>query len=137
MSNKLFPTISNLFIATGTKRDGFHSSPVISEFMTSLLFDEEYEYENLFVDFKPEREIIKNISREKAIRDIVDQQISAMYQHDFVPPKSNMLNQYKEMLEKEAIELHDKFGAIEWGIPPELYGMYKEGYLSFPDTQIK
>ena len=73
----------------------------------------------------------------EAIRDIVEHQISAMYQHDFVPPKSNMLNQYKEILEKEAIELHNKFGAVEWGIPPELYEMYKEGYLSFPDTQIK
>lgn len=127
----------NFFIATGTKRDGFHSSPVISEFMTSLILNEKYEHEEYFSYFVPEREIIKNISREKAIRDIVEHQISAMYQHDFVPPKSNMLNQYKEILEKEAIELHNKFGAVEWGIPPELYGMYKEGYLSFPDTQIK
>lgn len=130
-------TISNLFIATGTKRDGFHSSPVISEFMTSLLFDEEYEYENLFVDFKPEREIIKNISREKAIRDIVDHQISAMYQHDFVPPKSNMLNEYKNILRKEAENLHDKIGAFDWGIPPELYVVYKDGYLQVDTCQKK
>jgi glycine oxidase len=124
--------IGNLIVATGTKRDGFHMSPIISEYMVSLMFHETYEHSELFLDFKPQREIIKNISREKAIKDIVDHQISAMYQHDFVPPKSNMINQYKVILEKEAIELHDKFGAFTWGIPPELYGVYKEGYLASP-----
>ncbi|MDK2064884.1 NAD(P)/FAD-dependent oxidoreductase [Aliarcobacter butzleri] len=127
----------NLFIATGTKRDGFHSSPVISEFMTSLIFNEKYEHEKYFSHFTPEREIIKNISREKAIIDIVEHQISAMYQHDFVPPKSNMLNEYKNILRKEAENLHDKIGAFDWGIPPELYGVYKDGYLQVDTCQKK
>lgn len=122
--------INNLFIATGTKRDGFHMSPVISEYLVSLIYSEDYEHSKLFSFFKPEREIIRNISREKAIENIVEHQISAMYQHDFVPPKSNMLNDYKEKLKEEAIDLHNKIGAIEWGIPPELYGVYKNGYLT-------
>lgn len=121
----------NFFIATGTKRDGFHSSPVISEFMTSLIFNEKYEYEDYFSYFIPEREIIKNISREKAITDIVEHQISAMYQHDFVPPKSNMINDYKNILRKEAEELHDKIKAFDWGIPPELYSLYKDNHLTY------
>lgn len=123
-------SISNLIVATGTKRDGFHMSPIISEFLVSLMFDKECEYSELFSYFQPEREIIKNITREKAIQDIVNHQISAMYQHDFVPPKSNMLNDFRETLTQEAIEVHDKIGAIDWGIPPELYGVYKGGYLA-------
>mgnify|MGYP005987461599 CR=1 FL=1 len=124
--------ISNLIIATGTKRDGFHMSPIISEYLVSLMYGENYEYSSLFSYFKPEREIIRNISREKAIQDIVDHQISAMYQHDFVPPKSNMMEGYKEILRKEAIDLHNQFGAYDWGIPPELYAVYKGGYLACP-----
>ena len=30
-------SLDNLFIATGTKRDGFHNSPVISENIASLM----------------------------------------------------------------------------------------------------
>ena len=122
--------IENLIVATGTKRDGFHMSPIISEYITSLILNEEYEHAELFKHFKPEREIIRNITKERAIKEIVDHQISAMFQHDFVPPKSNMLNDYKKKLEAEAIEVHNKFGAVKWGIPPELYSVYKGGYLS-------
>lgn len=123
-------SISNLFVATGTKRDGFHSSPIISEYLVSLMFNENSEYSELFKYFNPEREVIRNITREKAINEIVEHQVSAMYQHDFVPPKSNMLNDYKEKLRQEAVDVHDKIGAIDWGIPPELYGVYKGGYLA-------
>lgn len=121
--------IKNLIVATGTKRDGFHMSPVISEYLVSLMFEEEYVNAKLFTYFKPEREIIRNISRQKAINEIVDHQISAMYQHDFVAPKSNMINEYKELLKKEVIEVHDNIGAEDWGIPPELYSVYKAGYI--------
>ncbi len=124
-------SISNLIVATGTKRDGFHMSPVIAEYLVSIISKEEYKNSNLFLHFNPERKLIKNISKEKAIKDIVDHQISAMYQHDFVAPKSNMLNEYKEKLRNEAIEIHEKIGAIKWGIPPELYGMYKSGHLKY------
>ena len=123
-------SIPNLIVATGTKRDGFHMSPIISEYLISLLYKEDYEHSHLFDYFKPEREIIRNISREKAIQDIVAHQISAMYQHDFVPPKSNMLNDFIDKLTVEANEVHDKVGAKDWGIPPELYAMYKGGYLA-------
>ena len=99
--------------------------------MTSLILNEKYEHEEYFSYFVPEREIIKNISREKAITDIVEHQISAMYQHDFVPPKSNMINEYKNTLRKEAEELHDKMKAFDWGIPPELYSLYKNGHIDY------
>lgn len=122
--------IANLIVATGTKRDGFHMSPIISQYIVSLVLKTKYENSSLFEDFHPHRQIIRNISRDKAIKEIVDHQISAMYQHDFVPPKSNMLNDYKAKLTQEAIEVHDKIGALDWGIPPELYAMYKGGYLA-------
>lgn len=123
-------SINNLIIATGTKRDGFHMSPIISQYLVHALFNETFTYEKLFANFDPERAIIRNIPRDKAIRDIVNHQISAMYQHDFIEPKNDMLNDYRKKLEQEAIEVHDKVGAHEWGIPPELYSMYKGGYLA-------
>lgn len=122
--------ISNLIVATGTKRDGFHMSPIISRYVASLLEEKEYEYATLFTSFAPERSLIKNISREQAIQDIVNHSISAMYQHDFEPPKSDMLQEYKQMLVQEANKVHDMVGAKDFGLPPELYNMYKSKYLT-------
>jgi len=121
-------SISNLIVATGTKRDGFHMSPVISEYLTTLCFEEEYEYNDLFLPFYPEREVIRNISREKAIDDIVNHEINAYYQHGFVPDRGSMLDQHREMLRREAIEVHDRLGLKKWGIPPELYPIFRGGH---------
>lgn len=122
--------ISNLIVATGTKRDGFHMSPIISEYIFSLCSGEYYEHAGLFSYFVPNRSLIRSYTREKAIKETVDHYISAMFQHDFVPPKSDMLEDYKAKLQEEISFVHDKIGAFEWGIPPELYSLYKGGYLS-------
>jgi len=122
-------SISNLIIATGTKRDGFHMSPIISEYISSLCFNIEYKHKELFKAFNPEREIIYNIPREKAIEDIVNHEINAYYQHGFVPDKGSMLKQHRDMLTQEAIEVHDKLGFTKWGIPPELYPIYRGGHI--------
>mgnify|MGYP000724609927 CR=1 FL=1 len=120
--------LSNLIVATGTKRDGFHMSPVISEFICALCFDENYEFENLFSSFHPERDVIKKIPREEAIEDIVNHEINAYYQHGFVPDRGSMLAQHRELLTKEAIEVHDRLGLNKWGIPPELYPIFRGGH---------
>jgi glycine/D-amino acid oxidase-like deaminating enzyme len=119
-------SISNLIIATGTKRDGFHLSPLISEKIVALLYDEPVEKQ--FAWFDPERKPIRTMSREVAISKAVRHQMSAAYQHDFTPSKSRMPDQLKQMYRDGLERLHDQVGAHDWGIPPEMLDMYRYGH---------
>lgn len=119
-------SISNLIIATGTKRDGFHMSPLISEKIVALLYDEPVE--ERFAWFAPERKPIRSMSREQAIAKSVRHQMSAAYQHDFTPSKSRMPDQLRQMYKDNLERLHDQVGAHDWGIPPEMLDMYRYGH---------
>lgn len=120
-------TYPSLYVCTGTKRDGWHLSPYISNFLTELIASEKTD--KLMIHFKPERAPIKNINREQAIEKGVKHLMSAAYQHEFTPSglvmESDLMRFYKSELEK----LHDNIGAIDWGIPVELIGMYKYGHI--------
>ena len=116
-------SLTNLFIATGTKREGFHLSPLISEYLSELiLFGKE---DKRFSFFKPERKLIKSLKREEAISKAVRHYVSAAYQHGFSPSKNRMPDQLKNMYREDLERLHDKIGADDWGIPPEMIDMYR------------
>jgi glycine oxidase len=121
-------SIPNLFVATGTKRDGLHCSPVISEFLTDLMLTGKSERDLSL--FTPERNVLKFLTREEAIRTLVRHSINAAYQHDFVPAKNRMREELEAYYTEEFERLHDQVGAREWGIPAELKDMYKYGHLS-------
>jgi len=120
-------SILNCYIATGTKRDGFHLAPEISEIISNLILNKKVDKRIDF--FQPERELIRNISREKAIDNCIKHLMSAAYQHDYVPSNEKqedlLIKAYKDDLNK----LHDNVKAIDWGIPPELISMYRYGYI--------
>lgn len=116
-------SISNLYIATGTKRDGLHCSPVISDYISDLILEKKSKY-NLAL-FKPERNLIRIYTRSEAINKAVKHTINAAYQHDFVSPKNRMLEDLTKYYTKEFEDLHDKVDAQSWGIPPELISLYK------------
>ncbi len=120
-------SLDNLFVATGTKRDGFHNSPVISENIASLM-RENKTINKEFQIFNPEREFLKELSREDAIETIVNGLMSEHYQHDYNPPNIRMNEMVKRTHREEVEKLHDKIGAFEWGIPQELVPMYRRGY---------
>lgn len=119
-------SLANFIIATGTKRDGFHLSPVISERISALIHGEPVE--ERFVVFAPEREPIRSLTREQAIDRAVRHQISAAYQHGFSPSTSRMPEQIKKMYRDDLERLHDQVGAKDWGIPPEMLDMYRYGH---------
>lgn len=119
-------SIANLIVATGTKRDGFHLCPVISERIVALLLGEPVEEE--FAWFAPERKPIRALSRDAAIAKAVRHQMSAAYQHGFSPAKSRMPDQIMQMYRDNLERLHDKVGARDWGIPPEMLDMYRYGH---------
>lgn len=119
-------SISNLFIAGGTKRDGFHLAPIISEKMTSLILGENVEDE--FKWFSPERMPLKLMSRSEAIDKSLKHQISAAYQHGFVPSNAKFSNSVRIGILNDLEKLHDQVGALDWGIPPEMLDMYRYGH---------
>ena len=121
-------SLPNLVIATGTKRDGFHLAPLISEKIAALLFDESVEKN--FEWFAPERKPIRFLTRQQAVDKAVRHQMSAAYQHGFSPSLNRMPTQVMQM-QRDAVErLHDEVGAHDWGIPPEMLDMYRYGHAT-------
>jgi glycine/D-amino acid oxidase-like deaminating enzyme len=120
--------IDNLLVATGTKRDGLHCSPLTARCLTSLALGREPEFD--LAMFKPDREPIRIYSRSEAISLAWHQIRNAAFQHDFVPAKNRMLEEMKAYHVGELEKLHDKVGAHEWGIPPEMLDMYRYGHAN-------
>lgn len=119
-------SITNLVVATGTKRDGFHLSPVISKVISEIMCGEKID-ERLDM-FQPERSVIRDIDRETAIEMGVESLISQNYQHGYRPSGVRMDEQFRDYIRRDLVELHDQVGAKDWGIHPELINMYRRGY---------
>ncbi|MBS1140976.1 MAG: dependent oxidoreductase [Proteobacteria bacterium] len=119
-------SIQNLIIVSATKRDGFHMSPLISEYVVAMLNGQPVD--KRFDVFAPERSPIRPLTREQAINKAVRHQTSAAYQHGFSPSKSRMPEQVGKMFRDELERLHDQVGAYDWGIPPEMLDMYRYGH---------
>lgn len=119
-------SLHNLVIATGTKRDGFHLSPLISQMLCAVLHDESVD--ERFAWFAPERKALRPLKREVAISKAVRHLMSAAYQHGFNPAKSRMPDQLRQMYREDLERLHDSVGAKDWGIPPEMLDMYRYGH---------
>jgi len=91
-----------------------------------MIYDEPVD--ERFSIFAPERKPIRDLTREQAISKTVNHQISAAYQHDFMPAKDRMVDDLKAYYRDQLERLHDKVGAYDWGIPPEMTGMYHYGH---------
>lgn len=119
-------SIGNLMVATGTKRDGFHLSPVISEVMAAMMTGAETEPE--LGMFAPERKPIRNLTRDQGIEACVTSLMSQRYQHGFVPSDVRMDRQLRLDFRADMEQLHDRVGATDWGIHPEMVNMYRRGH---------
>lgn len=119
----------NFYVMTGTKRDGWHLSPYICEVLAALITKQRHEDLDDFKEFSPERSLHRLYAREKAVDEIVNSEFSAMYQHGYVSPFSNFEQEFKEKLRDEVEAVHDSVNAYDWGIPPELYKLYRAGHL--------
>ena len=113
----------DLLIVTGTKRDGFHSSPYISDYISDLVLHNTSEIELDHI-FKPERNLNKYLTRSESISKYVKHKIDAHFQHDFEPSKDSMIENLIDYHTVYANDLHDKYNAIDWGIPIDIYPVY-------------
>lgn len=115
---------SNLYLATGTKRDGFHLAPLISEIIIKAITSGKSAVE--YQSFLPNRKVIRNISRKKAIDNIVASKMNESYQHGYVSSSIYQAQQLEADWRRIATEVHDQAGAHEWGIPVQMFAIYRE-----------
>jgi hypothetical protein len=111
----------------GTKRDGFHLSPILCRDLVRAMRGEPIDAG--YAELAPERPLIRNLSREAAIAKGVRHQLNASYQHDFVSAKNRMVEQLAKAYRADLEALHDQVGADSWGVPPELLDMYRHGHI--------
>jgi len=118
--------LDNLIVVTGTKRDGFHLSPLISTYVADMIYGDPID--DRLLTFSPKRRLIRSLSRAQAVEMGVKHQMSAAYQHGFIPSQGRMVKNMEKMLRDDLESLHDEVGAIEWGVPPEMIDMYRYGH---------
>lgn len=116
---------TNVSMITGTKRDGFHLSPLISKMLAESIVEGKTTPE--LEIFRPDRLPIKDLTRCESIEQIVASKIDEAVQHGFVPSSIYQLDQIRSDWIRKGVELHDKYGALEWGIPSQLFNIFSSG----------
>lgn len=115
---------SNLFIITGTKRDGFHLAPLVSEFISKQILSPLSV--NPYNMFRPNRNLIKNIPIEKSETSFVSSKINEAYQHGFVATNHYQVQQLEADWLSKIRVVHSEIGATTFGVPPQMYSVYRD-----------
>lgn len=116
----------DIFIASGTKRDGFTYAPVLVEhIIDSFVYEKKIPtHKDLFCNWEPDRKLISYLNRENAIKAYVDNKIAGLIEHGSVKSKYHE-NLIIDELKSEANIFHDKIQKKlrvdpNFGIHPEL-----------------
>jgi glycine oxidase len=117
---------SNLYLATGTKRDGFHLSPTLSLMIADQMLGKSID--GRLSLFKPERELIHHYTRQEAIDAYLASQRSELYQQHYHPANLAQDTAQIERWRHDIEQLHDQIHAHDWGIPPDMVTLYRSGH---------
>lgn len=120
-------SVEGVWLATGTKRDGFHMSPKIADELIKAIDGKIQPFNGTFV---PERNLILEVPKEAAITRAVAHIISTGYQHGFRMPHSNWDPMIEEGVRQRVEDAYHRAGLSEqeFGIPAELLDMYRYGH---------
>ncbi len=131
-------SIKNLYIISGTKRDGFHNCPVISKYVAEDIMGKNQfkKIINGLEIFSPEREIIKDIDIEFSIKNNVKSLISEQIQHGYKPATYKQTEFIEKKLTEEVTKVHENFNQLEFAIPTLMYKLCKEGKVKYENNRI-
>ncbi|MEM8628992.1 MAG: FAD-dependent oxidoreductase [Chlamydiota bacterium] len=117
--------IKNLFIMTGTYRDGFHQSPVMAQYMADLITNTEEDCTSPFFQyFKPHRELIQVKNKNDSIEEYVRHFQGSSYEHQLSLPIGILSDDdYLDIVRKKAEKLYDTLD-IDYGLPPDVLFMF-------------
>jgi glycine oxidase len=110
--------LKNVYLCTGTRRDGWHLAPYLSPLIAQLVINDETPNELELYD--PIRAPYRFITREKSIEMATKQYVSGMYQHGLEMPYGSYRNHISRNYEGYFHKLHDYAGLKEDGIPIDL-----------------
>ncbi len=126
--------IANMFVATGTRRDGLHCSPLIAGIMVDLVRGTPVRFD--IGEFRPDRALVKTISRDDAVAKLVRHTMNAALQHNYRPARTRQNDDLAAHYTREFEALHDAVGAGDWGIPTGLEDMYRYGHIKVPSAVL-
>jgi glycine/D-amino acid oxidase-like deaminating enzyme len=126
--------MQNIFLCTGTRRDGWHLSPFLSQEISKIMI-EDLPAAELSV-YSPTRKPYRLISRERSIELAARHYTSAMYQHGLVMPYGNYRNHLVRNYEAFFTDLHDYAGFDDFGIPIDLIAYASQKMNAGEEIQI-
>jgi hypothetical protein len=112
--------IENVYLCTGTRRDGWHLSPFLGKNVAAMVLSEK-PIPNLSI-YKPNRSPYRFISVEESIEIATRHYISGMYQHELKMPFGAYKKHIHANYENYFRKLHEYAGLSEFGIPIDLIG---------------
>ncbi len=110
--------LMNVYLCTGTRRDGWHLSPYLSSLLAQLIIEDETPKELKIYD--PIRAPYRFIDRAQSIEMATKQYMSGMYQHGLHMPFGSYRNHIARNYEGYFNKLHDYAGLTQVGIPIDL-----------------
>jgi glycine oxidase len=116
---------SNLHVVSGTRRDGFHNAPVISDYISNSLLCRSNSIINLEM-FSPDRAPIREFDRNSGIEKYIESKLNEAYQHGFRPSSIFQVRQFERGLRDTITTLYDRTVTNDYGIPPALVSVVKE-----------
>ncbi len=112
-------SIEGLWILTGTYRDGLLTSPLLSSCITKEMLKLGSVFEH---GFQPERFPFETMPKEQLIEELVDQYISAGYEHAMKLPKLCWMSEIRGMAHKHISAIYEQL-EIDIGLPPDVFIM--------------
>jgi hypothetical protein len=111
--------VQNLYLLTGTYRDGFHCSPLLAEYVAAELTGRTPTREN---PFNPARVPIATMTVDESINEWVLHYITGAYENAMNLPKFMYVDDFAAVIEPRARRLYDQLDTAH-GLPPEMLAM--------------
>lgn len=111
-----------VFLISGTRRDGWHMAPLIAQYVADTLHSGESASTESMNIYSPQRKSYKFLSVEDSVSEAVQHYMSGLVQHGYTAAfgayEQHLLNNYKQYFEK----LHDDLG-LDFGLPIDMVGI--------------
>ncbi len=112
-------SIASLWVLTGTYRDGLHDSPLLAASIAQEMLGRP---PLIAHEFQPERFPIELMTKEETINELVDQYISAGYEHAMRLPKICWMQDVHTMVRSLVVSMYDEL-EIDMGLAPDIFIM--------------
>ncbi len=109
-------SIPDIWLLTGTYRDGLHESPAIATRFAKAFFDKSKKISNFF---SPERSFISYLTKQKSIELTLAHYIAAGYEHQMHLPRMGWSTMFEEMMREKILKIYNSLG-VDIGLPPDL-----------------